>query len=294
MSVTQVPPSSAYACYRHPDRQSFVRCQRCGRTICGECQTPAPVGVICPDDMAQQRSEAPRTRGPLLSRLRGMTRADQPTVTYAIIALCVFLWILEVLPFVGDVVLNALAYLPAYTLPGYGIPFEPWRMLTSVFLHSTSLFFVVPFHLVLNMYTLWIFGMVLERMLGRGRYLTLFLLSGFAGSVGVLLLAPHTTWVIGASGAIFGLMGAYLVILRHLGGQASQLLVLVGLNLVIGFLPGMNVAWQAHVGGLVAGALIGLVYTRTRQRSQRRTQNLLVGLIGVGLVAVTAAAYVLA
>jgi membrane associated rhomboid family serine protease len=83
------------------------------------------------------------------------------------------------------------------------------------------------------------------------------------------------------------------VILRHLGGQASQLLVLVGLNLVIGFLPGMNVAWQAHVGGLVAGALIGLVFTKTRQRAQRRTQNLLVGLIGVGLVAITAGAYVL-
>ena len=293
--MTQVPPSSStYTCYRHPDRQSFVRCQRCGRTICGECQTPAPVGVICPDDMAQQRSEAPRVRGPLVSRVRAMTRADQPTVTYAIIALCVLVWILEVLPFIGNTVLNAIAYFPAYTLPGFGAGFEPCRMITSIFAHSTSLFFVVPFHLLLNMYTLWVFGMALERMLGRGRYLTLFLLSGFAGSVGVLLLSSPLTPVIGASGAIFGLMGAYLVILRHLGGQASQLLVLVGLNLVIGFLPGMNVAWQAHVGGLVAGALIGLVFTRTRQRSQRRTQNLLVGLIGVGLVAVTVGAYVLA
>ncbi|MCM6761310.1 rhomboid family intramembrane serine protease [Rathayibacter sp. ZW T2_19] len=223
-----------------------------------------------------------------------MTRADQPTVTYAIIALCVFLWILEILPVVGNLVIGGLAYVPAYTLPGFGAGFEPWRMLTSVFLHSTSVFFVIPFHLALNMYTLWIFGMALERMLGRGRYLALFLLSGFAGSVGVLLLAGPLTTVIGASGAIFGLMGAYLVILRHLGGQASQLLVLVGLNLVIGFLPGMNVAWQAHVGGLVAGALIGLVFTKTRQRAQRRTQNLLVGLIGAGLVAITAGAYLLA
>ncbi|AZZ56591.1 DUF1751 domain-containing protein [Rathayibacter iranicus] len=292
--MTQVPPSSSYACYRHPDRQSFVRCQRCGRTICGECQTPAPVGVICPDDMAQQRATAPRTRSPLVARVRAMTRADQPTVTYAIIALCVVVWILEILPYIGDVVFSELAYAPVFTLPGYGYPFEPWRMLTSVFAHSTALFFVIPFHLALNMYTLWVFGMVLERMLGRGRYVALFLLSGFAGSVGVLLLSAPGTPVIGASGAIFGLMGAYLVILRHLGGQASQLLVLVGLNLVIGFLPGMNVAWQAHVGGLVAGAVIGLVFARTRQRSQRRTQNLLVGLIGVGLVAITAGAYVLA
>ncbi|WP_323742802.1 MULTISPECIES: rhomboid family intramembrane serine protease [unclassified Rathayibacter] len=222
-----------------------------------------------------------------------MTRADQPTVTYAIIALCVFMWVLEILPVVGNIVLSELLYAPAYTLPGFGAGFEPWRMLTSVFLHSTSLFVVIPFHLALNMYTLWVFGMVLERMLGRGRYLALFLLSGFAGSVGVLLLADPLTSVIGASGAIFGLMGAYLVIIRHLGGQASQLLVLVGLNLVIGFLPGMNVAWQAHVGGLVAGALIGFVYTKTRQLSQRRTQNLLIGLVGVGLVALTAGAYVL-
>nr|WP_202129683.1 rhomboid family intramembrane serine protease [Rathayibacter rathayi] len=243
--------------------------------------------------MAQQRATAPRTRGPLVSRVRAMTRADQPTVTYAIIALCVVLWIVEILPYVGGPAVNAMLYAPAYTLPGFGAGFEPWRMLTSVFLHSTSLFFVIPFHLVLNMYTLWVFGLVLERMLGRGRYLALFLLSGFAGSVGVLLLADPLTPVIGASGAIFGLMGAYLVILRHLGGQAQQLLVLVGLNLVIGFLPGMNVAWQAHVGGLVAGALIGLVFTRTRQRTQRRTQNMLVGLIGVGLVAITAGAYVL-
>lgn len=287
--MTQVPPSSStYTCYRHPDRQSFVRCQRCGRTICGECQTPAPVGVICPDDMAQQRSEAPRVRGPLVSRVRAMTRADQPTVTYAIIALCVLVWILEVLPFIGGPVLNAIAYFPAYTLPGFGAGFEPWRMITSIFAHSTSLFFVVPFHLLLNMYTLWVFGMALERMLGRGRYLTLFLLSGFAGSVGVLLLSSPLTPVIGASGAIFGLMGAYLVILRHLGGQASQLLVLVGLNLVIGFLPGMNVAWQAHVGGLVAGALAGLIFARTRRADQRGLQYGLLAGLGAVLLALCA------
>ncbi|AJM76917.1 rhomboid family intramembrane serine protease [Rathayibacter toxicus] len=289
--MTQVPPSSNYTCYRHPDRQSFVRCQRCGRIICGECQTPAPVGVICPDDMAHQRATAPRTTHPFVSRVRRMTRSDQPTVTYAIIALCVIIWLLEILPITSNAVIGAFFYEPIYTLRDF--VFEPWRMLTSVFVHSTSLFFGIPFHLLLNMYTLWVFGMVLERMLGRGRYLTLFLLSGCAGSVGVLVLADPFTAVVGASGAIFGLVGCYLVIVRHLGGQASQLLVLVGLNLVIGFLPEAGVAWQAHVGGLVTGALIGVVYTRTRQRSQQRTQILLISLIGVGLAAVTVGAYVL-
>ena len=97
---------------------------------------------------------------------------------------------------------------------------EPWRMLTSVFLHSTSLIF----HILLNMYTLWIFGRLLEPMLGRGRFLALYLISGLAGSIGVVVLAAPNAQVLGASGAIFGLMGAFLVIQRRLGGNMTQLL----------------------------------------------------------------------
>ncbi|NQX13975.1 rhomboid family intramembrane serine protease [Microbacteriaceae bacterium VKM Ac-2855] len=292
--MTQVPPSAANVCYRHPDRQSFIRCQRCGRTICPECQTPGAVGVICPDDMAQQRQQAPKTRSPLLTRIKRMTQPGQPTVTYAIIALCVVVWVVEMLPVIGGAFLDATIYAPAYTLAQYtpAVGFEPWRMLTSIFIHSTALSLILPFHLLLNMYTLWIFGGQLESMLGRGRFIALFLISGFAGSVGVLLLGDPVQGVLGASGAIFGLMGAFFAILRHMGSSLRGLLIVVGINLVAGFiLPG--VAWQAHVGGLVAGALIGLIFTRTRQRSQRGLQVGLIAGVCVLLVAITAVKYMI-
>jgi membrane associated rhomboid family serine protease len=161
------------------------------------------------------------------------------------------------------------------------LAFEPWRMLTTVFVHSQNLIF----HVALNMYSLWLFGQALEPMLGRARFLTLYLLSGFAGSLGVLFLTAGNVPVVGASGAIFGLMGAFLVIQRKRGGNMNGLLVLVGINLVIGFIPGINVAWQAHVGGLVGGALAGLIYYETRHLRHKSRQTLLITALCVALVA---------
>ena len=274
--MTQPADTRATYCYRHPDRQSYVLCQRCGRTICPECQTPAPVGVICPECMREQRAEAPRTKPQVITR---MTGRGAPVVTYAIIGLCVLVFILQSLPGIGNTVTSAIWYAGAYSYPQN---FEPWRMLTSVFAHGSIL------HIALNMYTFWIFGTLLEPLLGRARFLALFLLSGFAGSVGVLILAPPTTPVLGASGAIFGLLGAFLVIQRRLGGNATQLLILVGINLVIGFIPGFNVAWQAHVGGLIAGALIGLIYVETRSPARRNLQIGLMSLLTLVLLGLSA------
>ena len=277
--MTSLPGTAANYCYRHPGRQSFILCQRCGRTICPECQTQAAVGVICPDCMREQRQSAPRTKSAASTRLRRMTAAGQPVVTYSIIAVTLLLFVLQLIPGLG--VTNALLYAGAYSYP---VDFEPWRMITSVFVHSTGFIF----HVLLNMYTLWIFGQILERMLGRGRFLALYLLSGLAGSLGVLYLSDPYVAVVGASGAIFGLMGAFLVIQRKLGGNATQLLILVGINLVIGFLPNVNIAWQAHVGGLVGGAIIGLIFVQTRSRNQRVLQLVLLGgfaavLVGLSL-----------
>jgi membrane associated rhomboid family serine protease len=273
-----LPGTAANFCYRHPGRQSFILCQRCGRTICPECQTQAAVGVICPECMNEQRQSAPRTKSAARTRLGRMTAAGEPVVTYSIIALTLVIFVLQLIPGLG--VTGQLLYAGAYSYPG---SFEPWRMLTSVVVHSTGFFF----HVLLNMYTLWIFGQILERMLGRGRFLTLYLLSGLAGSLGVLFLADPRVAVVGASGAIFGLMGAFLVIQRKLGGNATQLLILLGINLVIGFLPGLNVAWQAHVGGLIGGAVIGLIYVQTRQRSKRTLQFVLIGAFAALLVALS-------
>ncbi|MDR5699279.1 rhomboid family intramembrane serine protease [Agromyces aerolatus] len=263
-------------CYRHPDRQSFVLCQRCGRTICGECQTPGAVGVICPECMKEQRASAPRTKPAVLTRMRSAGRRGAPVVTYTLIGITLAVFVLQLIPGLG--VTERLFYAGAYSIPGY---LEPWRMLTTVFVHSTSL----PFHVLLNMYTLWIFGQLLEGLLGRWRFLALYLIAGFGGSVGVLWLADPNVPVVGASGAIFGLMGAFLVIQRRLGGQTTQLFVLLGINLVIGFVPGWNIAWQAHLGGLVVGALVGFIFVETRKRNQQGLQiGLLAGVVVVLIV----------
>lgn len=275
--MSDLPGAAANFCYRHPGRQSFVLCQRCGRTICPDCQTQAAVGVICPECMREQRKNAPRTKPAVLTRLGG---AGSPTVTYAIIGVTFAVYVLQFL--LGDSVTGLLLYAGAYSYPAN---FEPWRMLTTALVHGSIL------HVALNMYTLWIFGQILEGMLGRGRYFALYVLSGVAGSLGVLFLADPGAPVVGASGAIFGLMGAFLIIQRRLGGNSTQLLVLVGINLVIGFIPGLGIAWQAHVGGLIGGAVIGLIFVQTRRIRDQRLQTVLIVAFGALLVALSFAKF---
>ena len=230
--------------------------------------------------MAQQRATHPRTKPAWLTRLTG---SGAPVVTYTIIAICVVVFLVKVLgDLVGIPVNGVLQYAGAYSYPAaVSGAFEPWRMFTSIFAHANIL------HLLLNMYTLWVFGSALEPLLGRARYLALFLISGFAGSLGVLLIAPPLVPVVGASGAIFGLFGAYFVIQRRLGGNATQMLVLLAINLGIGFLPNFNIAWQAHVGGLIGGVLVGLIYVETRQPQRRRWQLPLLVLLCVIFVALS-------
>ncbi|WP_232497734.1 rhomboid family intramembrane serine protease [Agromyces humatus] len=274
--MSDAAPDRTGYCYRHPDRPSFVLCQRCGRTICGECQTPAPVGVICPECMREQRASAPRTKPAVLTRARAAAGRGAPVVTYTLIGITLAVFLLQLVP--GLALTDRLLYAGVYSIPGN---LEPWRMLTSVFVHSTGLIF----HVLLNMYTLWIFGQLLEGLLGRWRFLALYLISGLGGSVGVLWLSDPRVGVVGASGAIFGLMGAFLVVQRRLGGQTTQLFVLLGINLVIGFVPGFNIAWQAHLGGLVVGALVGFIFVETRQRSRQALQVwLLAGVVAVLLI----------
>ncbi|GLK16363.1 rhomboid family intramembrane serine protease [Herbiconiux flava] len=279
--MTSAPVSADNYCYRHPGRQSFVLCQRCGRTICPECQVQAAVGVHCVECARRDRASIPR---PKRSRAvaRRLTGADAPVVTYSLIALCIVVFGLQLIPGLG--VTNALLFAPAYVQPDTGAPLEPWRMITAIFTHSTAS--LLPLHILLNMYSLFIFGGVLERMLGRGRFLALYLIAGFGGSVAVDLLGDPMQGTVGASGAIFGLMGAFFIINRHLGGNSIQFVVLVVLNLAWGFfVPGIS--WQAHVGGIVAGGLVALVLVRTRNRRQRTAQIVGVTGIAVALVALT-------
>ncbi|WP_427134994.1 rhomboid family intramembrane serine protease [Pseudarthrobacter sp. S9] len=242
------PSAQIPVCPRHPDRPAYVRCQRCGRPACPDCQRAAAVGFQCVDCV----NETKRTTPDVKTVYGGAVAAGKPLVTFLIIGLCALVYVLQwLVP--NDGIYQELAYAPAFT------DIEPWRMLTSAFLHSQGFLL----HIVLNMYTLWIFGQALEPLLGRVRFLAVYLLSAIGGSVGFLLLTPvyppnGPVGVVGASGAIFGLFGAMLVVQRHRGGDIRQLVVLIAINGVIGFMV-PQIAWQAHLGGLVTGALCAAV-----------------------------------
>ena len=282
MSAPDYARNSDNFCYRHPDRQSFVLCQRCLRTICPECQTQAAVGVICPECLGQQaRAQTPAQRKAerRWSRPRALTAADsRPLVTYGIIALTALAWLIALIPGVGDTVQNALLFWGPALYPELTGTFEPWRLLTASLVHAGF------WHLGLNMLALWMMGRSLEPLLGRGRFLALYVLSALGGAVAVALLS-FTTPVVGASGAIFGLFGALIVIGRHIGANIGGIAIILAINLAIGFIPGFNISWQAHVGGLVVGALVGLIFARTRSVRRRGLQIGLLIALTLGLLA---------
>lgn len=256
------PANDVPVCPRHTDRVSYVRCQRCGRPVCPECQRTASVGVQCVDCIKESSKAAPTHK----TVYGGAVRQGKPVVTYTLIGLCVAAFALQ---FVLPGLVREFGYSPLFTLS------DPWTMLTSAFLHSTDFFL----HIAFNMYILWLIGQSLEPLLGRARFLSLYLVSAFGGSVGVLLLSPLNTLVIGASGAVFGLFGALFVVQRQRGGDVRQLVILIAINAVLGFVVS-GIAWQAHLGGLVAGALAAAVLAYA-PRGKKRTLIQSAGLVGV-------------
>jgi len=277
------PSAQVPVCPRHPDRPSYVRCQRCGRPACPDCQRAAAVGFQCVDCVNETQRATPEVR----TVYGGAVATGKPLVTFGIIAACVVVYALQML-IPGDWVYKQFAYNNIFAAPQYGA-FEPWRMITSAFLHSPDSLL----HILLNMYTLWIFGQALEPILGRLRFLGLYLISAFGGSVGYLLLNPllvpgqGLVGLVGASGAIFGLFGAMLLVQRQRGGDTRQLWVLIAINGVIGFLI-PHIAWQAHLGGLITGGLCAAVLAYA-PRGRRRGLIQAMGLAGVFalLIAVT-------
>ena len=294
-------------CYRHPDRQSFVLCQRCLRTICPECQIQAPVGVICPECLRdQQKAATPAQRKAERRwgrRPTAMTapRDQRPLATYWIIGITVVAYLVALAAAqVGGTVLGRdpvsqmLLFNGLYLVPQFG-HFEPWRLLTVLFVHSGWL------HIALNMLALWMIGRILEPLVGHIRFIAMYLIAGIGGSVAAALLAP-TTSVAGASGAIFGLFGALLIIGRHIGANVTSIAIIIAINFafpfVVGLLSGslaaIQISWQAHLGGLIAGAAVGFVYARTRAARQRGLQiGLLIALTVVllALLVIPAAVY---
>ncbi|WP_431813579.1 rhomboid family intramembrane serine protease [Kocuria sp. cx-455] len=190
--------------------------------------------------------QSPQQRGGRGAR-RG--RGGDMPASWSIIGLCVAVWGLQWLVYVATPynLASILGYAPVLTTS------QPWRMLTSGFVHSMP----SPVHLLLNMYTLYLFGRMLEPLLGTWRMVVLFVLSVLGGSLGVLLLGQPNVLVIGASGGVFGLFGAVFIFMRHFKRSITPIVVLIGINLAFGFLVG-GIAWQAHVGGLIVGALVSL------------------------------------
>ncbi|MDT0170281.1 rhomboid family intramembrane serine protease [Pseudarthrobacter sp. BRE9] len=277
------PSAQVPVCPRHPDRPSYVRCQRCGRPACPDCQRAAAVGFQCIDCVNETKRSTPEVR----TVYGGAVATGKPLVTFGIIAACVVVYALQML-IPGDFVYKQFAYNNVFAAPQYGA-FEPWRMLTSAFLHSPDSLL----HILLNMYTLWIFGQALEPILGRIRFLALYLVSAIGGSVGYLLVNPllvpgqGLVGLVGASGAIFGLFGAMLLVQRRRGGDTRQLWVLIAINGVIGFLI-PHIAWQAHLGGLITGGLCAAVLAYTpRGRRQGLVQAMGLAAVLALLIAVS-------
>ncbi|WP_308201781.1 rhomboid family intramembrane serine protease [Cellulomonas fimi] len=252
---------------------SYVRCQRCGRPVCPDCQRQAAVGVQCVDCVA----EASRGARPVRTVLGGRRREGRPVVTLTIIGLCVVSFVLQ-------------QVVPGWTIRWLFSPLaglvEPWRFVTAAFLHSPG----GVVHLAVNMLALWMIGPYLEQALGRARFVTLYLMSALGGSVAVVLLADALdAWnvgVLGASGAIFGLFGAVLVVMRRLGGDVRGILVVIGLNVVVGFVVS-GISWPAHLGGLFTGLALGAAYAYAP--AERRRQVAVVAPLVVAGVLVTAA-----
>ncbi|MFF3214721.1 rhomboid family intramembrane serine protease [Streptomyces sp. NPDC002886] len=237
-------------CYRHPDRETGISCTRCERPICPDCMISASVGFQCPECV---RGGSGTGHGPAANAPRtiagGVVAADPYLVTKILIGINVAVFLLvKAVPGL-DVDLVMLGWYGDQAGVSTG---EYYRLLTSPFLH------VEWWHIFSNMLGLWFIGGPLEQALGRARYLAVYLLSALGGSVAVYLLTGPMVATLGASGAVFGLLGATVVLFRRMRYEMRPLITMAVFMLVLTFMPGLNVSWQAHIGGLFTGALVAL------------------------------------
>ncbi|WP_330265725.1 rhomboid family intramembrane serine protease [Streptomyces griseorubiginosus] len=240
-------------CYRHPDRETGIRCTRCERPICPECMVSASVGFQCPECVRDGGGSGP---APAAARPRtiagGSVTADPRLFTKILIGinLAVFIAIQANASLATD-----LSLIGAYPPPPFQVDEgvadgQYYRLLTSMFAHQEI------WHIGFNMLSLWWLGGPLEAALGRARYLAVYFVSGLTGSALAYLLAGPATQTLGASGAIFGLFGATAVLMRRLNYDLRPIIALLVINLIFTF-GWSSISWQAHIGGLVAGLITG-------------------------------------
>ncbi|WP_007519360.1 MULTISPECIES: rhomboid family intramembrane serine protease [Pseudofrankia] len=250
------PSGQQTRCYRHPEREAYVFCQRCGRPICPDCMRPASVGFHCPEE----QGASPRPQRQPRTALGGRAQASSGLVTKILIGLCLVAYVLQGVPgLTGTSRINQFTI--DYSLIGVKIALddEYWRLVTAAFLHGSVL------HILFNMYALFLLGTQLEAVLGRARYLALFFACAIGGNTLSYLMSGERTFSYGASTAIFGFFAAYYLIARRLRLNTNQILIVVGINLVITFTISGIDKW-GHLGGLGTGLLLGLLYAYVPSR----------------------------
>ncbi|SNY58319.1 rhomboid family intramembrane serine protease [Paractinoplanes atraurantiacus] len=275
-------PSTVPVCYRHPSRETYIRCTRCDRPICPDCMNEASVGHQCPECVA----EGKRSQRPARTAFGGSRAGTAGYVTRTLIGINVAVMALSAI--LGGATALAgnggwfglmgsetpltrwgevLGYAP-YTLGGdpHGIAAgEWWRLVTAMFLHYGLL------HLALNMWLLWQLGRYLEVQFGPLRFAAIYLLAGLGGNVAAYLFTPQNQPAAGASTAIFGLFLAMIVVNRRLKRDISQLIPLLVVNLIFTFaVPNVSIA--GHLGGLVIGGAVAFVLAYAPMRNRSRIQ----------------------
>jgi len=290
-------------CYRHPGRETYIRCQRCDRPICPDCMRDAAVGFQCPSCIAEGAKTVRAARTPYGGRRTG----NPGILSIGLIATNVAVWLAVLATgWQNSTLAYRLALLPTgrcESLDQEG-SFYPtvgservcgtvpdgswlagvsdgayWQLVTNGFAH------IELWHIGFNMVALWFLGPQLEAVFGRVRFLALYLVSLLSGSALVYWLADERSATLGASGAIFGLIGALLVVAQKVGGDVRGLLIWLGLNVFITFaIP--HVSWQGHLGGFVGGFLAALVLVHAPR--ERRTPLQVAGLSVLGVLLVGA------
>ena len=291
-------PTTVPVCYRHPSRETYVRCTRCERPICPDCMNVAAVGHQCPECVAEGR----RTQRPVRTAFGGGVAGRAGLASKTLIGINVAVMVISVVTggsravagggwgglLGGNTPLtNALAVIgnaPYYAGgPAHGVAAGEWyRLFTAMFVHYGVL------HLLLNMYALWILGRDLERVLGPLRFTALYLLAGLGGNVAAYLFTAPNAATAGASTAVFGLMAAIFVILKRLNLSVAPILPVIVINVIFTFTIA-NISVAGHLGGLAVGGIVAAVLAYAPR--DRRTLIQAVGCVVVLLVLMVLALY---
>lgn len=300
----RAPDNSRATCTRHANVPAVAYCKRCNRPACSDCAIPTEVGSICVDCAQQsgtpsqfgtqrQYGRSPWSGQAASSGRRGglsMSLFSKAPVTTSLIGINVLVFLLEWL--LGGRSGPIYQYLVFTPVHGY---VQPWRLITTTFLHAGIM------HLVFNMLMLFLVGAAVEQALGWWRYLSVYLLSAFGGTIGVIAWAfaqPESllTATVGASGALYGLFGALFIVQRRAGMSTRSILILLGINLIYSFVVS-GVSWQAHIGGFVAGMLVTLglmwVVDTTRGKSAKAQTTVSLAAIAVMTALLVALTWVL-